>query len=74
MGVSGGGGCLLDRWGRPSNNDLLRSMLINEGVPGSLQAYYGLVRENDLTDWAGVCVCVWWWGGLFYAGDFCRSC
>ena len=43
--------CLLDRWAYPSNNDLLRSMLINEGLPGSLQSYYELVRDNDLSAW-----------------------
>ena len=43
------GGCLLDRWAYPSNNDLLRSMLINEGVSGSLQSYYELVQADDLS-------------------------
>ena len=41
--------CLLDRWDYPSNNDLLRSMLINEGVSESLQAYYELVHGDDLS-------------------------
>ena len=40
---------LLGDVSRVSNNDLLRSMLINEGVSGSLQTYYELVRENDLS-------------------------
>ena len=30
------------------------SMLINEGVSESLQSYYGLVRDNDLSDWDGL--------------------
>ena len=30
--------CLLDRWTYPSNNDLLRPMLINEGVSESLHS------------------------------------
>ena len=34
-----------------SGNDLLRSVLINEGASGSLQSYYVLVRDNDLTAW-----------------------
>ena len=41
--------CLLDRWNYTSNNDLLRSMLINEGVSESLQSYYELVRDSDLS-------------------------
>ena len=45
--------CLLDRWAYPSNNDLLRSMLINEGVSESLQSYYELVRGVDLSDRGG---------------------
>ena len=52
--------CLLDRWSYPSNIDLLRSMLINEGVSGSLQAYYELVHDNDLYARAG---------GFFYIGN-----
>ena len=46
------GDCLLGRWAYPSSNDLLMSMLINEGVSESLQSYYELVRDNDLSDWA----------------------
>ena len=56
--------CLSDRWAYPSNNDLLRSMLINEGVSGSLQSYYELVRA----------VIFLHAGGFFYAenvfGDY----
>ena len=37
--------------GYPYNNDLLRSILINEGVSGSLQSYYELVRDIDLSAW-----------------------
>ena len=45
------GDCLSDRWAYPSNNDLLRSMSINEGVSESLQSYYELVHDNDLSAW-----------------------
>ena len=44
------GDCLSGRRYYPSNNDLLRSILINEGAPGSLQSYYELARDNDLPD------------------------
>ena len=44
--------CLLDGSAYPNNNDLLRSMLINECASGSLQSYYELVRGNDLSAWA----------------------
>ena len=40
--------CLSDRGSYPSNNALLRAMLINDGVSESLQSYYELVRDNDL--------------------------
>ena len=39
---------------RVSNNELLRSMLINEGVSGSLQSYYELARDSDLSSWGGL--------------------
>ena len=43
----------MNRWVYRSNNDLLRPMLINEGVSESLQSYYELVHGNDLSDWGG---------------------
>ena len=43
--------CLTDKDPSPSSNDLLRSMLINEGVSGSSQTYYELVRGGDLSAW-----------------------
>ena len=43
------GECLLDRWAYPSNNDLLRLAIINEGVFESLQSYYELAHGNDLS-------------------------
>ena len=46
--------CLLDRGSYPSNNDILRAMLINEGVSGSLQSYYELARDNDLSSRGGL--------------------
>ena len=46
--------CLLDRWAYPSNDDLLMSMLISEGVSESLQSCYELVRDNDLPAWEGL--------------------
>ena len=45
--------CLLGRWAYPSSNDLLMSMLINEGVSESLQSYYELAHDNDLFAWGG---------------------
>ena len=38
----------------PCNNDILRSMLINEGVSGSLHPYYELVQDNDLSATGGL--------------------
>ena len=46
--------CLSGRWNYQRSNDLLRSMLINEGVSGSLQPYYELVRDNDLSACGGL--------------------
>ena len=34
---------------RVPNKDLLRAMLINEGVSGSLQSYHELAQENGLS-------------------------
>ena len=33
---------------RPSNNDFLRYVLINEGFSGNLSAYYEMGRDSDL--------------------------
>ena len=41
----------MPRWAYSSYNDLLMSMLINEGVSGSLQSYYELVSDDDLSAW-----------------------
>ena len=59
--------CLSDRWSYPSNNDRLRSMLINECVSGSLQSYYELVRDDDL-----LALCVWWGGLLLHRKRLCE--
>ena len=63
--------CLLDRWAYPSNDDLLMSMLISEGVSESLQSRYELVQDNDLSArWGGRGGV----GGLFfYAGNAFRN-
>ena len=45
--------CLLDKAPYISNNDFLRSLLINEGVSESMISYYELSRDNDLLAWAG---------------------
>ena len=45
------GDCLLGRRPHPSNNDHLMSTLINEGMSGSIQSYYELVSDDDLSAW-----------------------
>ena len=35
----------------PSNNDILRYVLINEGVSWYMWSYYEMVRESDFIAW-----------------------
>ena len=47
-------GDLLDEVALPSNNDFLRSVLINEGVSGDLSSYYEAVHDSDLIKWGNL--------------------
>ena len=67
------GECLLDRWDYPSNNDLLRSMLISVCVSGSLESYYELVRGNDLSACGGTSFTSKLLGGLLVGDVFLRN-
>ena len=51
-----GGGDLLGKMSRPSNNnnDSLRYVLIKEGMSGSMTSYYERARDSDLLAWGGI--------------------
>ena len=47
-------GDLIDEMSRPSNNDFLRYVLINEGVSENMCSCYEMAHDSDLITWDGL--------------------
>ena len=45
---------LLDKVSLPSNNGILRSVLIKEWISGNMMSYYEMARDSDLLTWGNL--------------------